>query len=383
MSCFIQRRSARSVFFAGLAALVVFIFGLPSVSYADNKTPPPEKKTVEYSYSSTDVKPDIPSTITENGQELKLKSVGEWKADTTYQAAKLPFSYSFVRQISLEQGMNPAAAVPPYRAIDETIDGVRYVGSIPLTSWPTAIITESRSRQVEKPYMIPGGLSSNDINALSAYESMDFTTSSDAYVGATTTQSLNRAEVYPFPVAFDASGVAIEYGANLVFRGVENYRENVAYEATYTYSGEVQGDTERFVCTAEYEQEPPAAEPYVEPEPEPFDIRPLVAGLAGIAGAGGIGIFAFFFIRRKPCLYEGERKVEKLTVEKGSLTDRIEIKTDVLDNPSAYSVRSTKHYAKREQVLEIAFNQDLVYSGGWKQVINFDFAEDLEGKVEL
>ena len=160
MSRFIQRKSARSVFFAGIAALVVFIFGLPSVSYADNKTPPPEKKNVEYSYLSTDVKPDIPSTITENGQELKLKSVGEWKADTTYQAAKLPFSYSFVRQISLEQGMNPTAVVPPYWAVDETIDGVRYVGSIPLTSWPTAIITESRSRQVEKPYTIPGGLSS-------------------------------------------------------------------------------------------------------------------------------------------------------------------------------------------------------------------------------
>lgn len=380
MSCSIQRKSARSVFFV---TFVAFLFCMPMIAFADDKPFIPEKKTVEYSYLSTESKPDIPVTITENGQELKLKSGGEWKADTTYQAGKLPFSYSFVRQISLEQGMNPTAVVSPSWAIDETIDGVHYVGSIPLVSWPTTFITESRSRQVEEPYMIPGGLPSNDINALSAYESMTFTTSSDAYVGATTTQSLNRAEVYPFPVAFDASGVATEYGASLIFRGVENYRENVGYTATYNYSGEVQGDTERFVYVAEYEQEPPVVEPYVEPEPEPFDIWPIVAGLAGVAGAGGIGIFAFFFIRRKPYLYEGDRKVEKLTVEKGTLTDRIEIKTNVLNNPSAYSVRSTKHYAKREQVLEITSNQDLIYSGGWKQVINFDFTEDLEGKIEL
>ncbi len=322
---------------------------------------------VVYTYKTTEGEPAPDDAIEHDGAEYRLVRTTGAQKDGTFVAPKQTFTHTETREVSIEENRNLYGVFPAVHPVAEDRDGYHYEGSIAIKDISSSEITESRTRQVDKAYTIEGGLASNDVTYIP--KEREFETTSDSYVGATQTQMLQLAYAEPYIVRSDEYGVPVEWGANLVYRGVESYRQVVAYTATCVYEGEVSAAVEQYTLTAEYERVPdPVPEP--EPQPEPFDIWRVLAPILAAIGTGGIGtILLIFFVRRKPRLMmldvPADKTVEKLIVGKGPLTDMISLNTNITDRPQMYYISAPGYWAKRDQTLVVDSGGSRVYKGKW------------------
>ncbi|MDR1779028.1 MAG: Cys-Gln thioester bond-forming surface protein [Clostridiales Family XIII bacterium] len=93
----------------------------------------------------------------------------------------------------------------------------------------------SIEEKVDKTEVI-SGLSSNEVDGLP--EEKTFTVRSDSAPGATQEVTLRRAGIQLTPTAFDEDGLASEWEAVIVYRGLETYLEPDSYIVCAFYDGE-------------------------------------------------------------------------------------------------------------------------------------------------